>query len=166
MCHITSRDVRNLCSIIYKLCDVSLCLTQPGWEQYFVIQHSMLIFASQLAAEQLFVIQHSHSNRTPHFTTWISMSRTRYKISCNIGTRRKILNAPVANHLCSTWTGLHSSPLYASLMTLCSYIIPHVILLLESAEKLSTFACPVGVKVRIHLGDCEIKDAKSESALL
>ena len=103
---------------------------------------------------------------TTHNTTWILMSRTRYKISCNLGTRRKISNAPVANHLCFTFTKLRSSPLYALLMTLCSFIIPHVSLLLESVETLAIFACPVGVKVCIHLGDCKIKDAKQESALL
>ncbi len=51
-------------------------------------------------------------------------------------------------------------------MTLCSFIIPHVSLVLESAEKLSSFACPVGVKVCIHPGDSKIKDAKQESAFL
>ncbi len=42
-------------------------------------------------------------------------------------------------------------------MTLCSFIILNVSLLLECAEKLSTFACPVGVK-----GDCKTKDAKQK----
>ena len=51
-------------------------------------------------------------------------------------------------------------------MTALSFIIPNVSLLLESVEKLSSLACPLGAKVCIHLGDCKIKDAKQESALL
>ncbi len=98
---------------------------------------------------------------TTHNKKWISMSRTRYKVSCNLGTR-KISNAPVANHLYFTLMECRSYPLYALWMTLCLFIIPYASLVLESVEKISSFACHVGVKVLIHLGDSKIKDAKQK----